>query len=76
MKRYKLRLANKVATGLLCTVIFVPLLSSAQSLEQAVAYSLDTNPEIRVAYTQFKVFELGELAMSILIVLLREVPEV
>jgi adhesin transport system outer membrane protein len=57
MKRYKLRLANKVATGLLCTVIFVPLLSSAQSLEQAVAYSLDTNPEIRVAYTQFKVFE-------------------
>jgi adhesin transport system outer membrane protein len=37
--------------------MFVPLLSNAQSLEQAVAYSLDTDPDIRVAYTQFKVSE-------------------
>jgi adhesin transport system outer membrane protein len=57
MKRYKLRLVNKVATGLLCTAMFAPLLSNAQSLEEAVAYSLDTNPEIRIAYTQFKIFE-------------------
>ncbi|MFT5812402.1 MAG: adhesin transport system outer membrane protein [Psychroserpens sp.] len=57
MKRYKLKLVNKVVTGLLCSTIFAPLLTNAQSLEQAVAYSLDTNPEIRVAYTRFKVFE-------------------
>jgi adhesin transport system outer membrane protein len=57
MKRYKLRLVKKLVTGLLCASMFVPLLSNAQSLEQAVAYSLDTDPDIRVAYTQFKVSE-------------------
>ena len=57
MKRYKLILVNKVSTGLLCAAMFAPLLSNAQSLEQAVAYSLDTDPDIRVAYAQFKVFE-------------------
>jgi adhesin transport system outer membrane protein len=57
MKRYKLRLVNKVSTGLLCAAMFAPLLSNAQSLEQAVAYSLDTDPDIRVAYAQFKVFQ-------------------
>jgi adhesin transport system outer membrane protein len=57
MKRYKLRLVKKIVTGLLCASMFVPLLSNAQSLEQAVAYSLDTDPDIRVAYTQFKVSE-------------------
>jgi adhesin transport system outer membrane protein len=57
MKRYKLRLVKKIVTGLLCSSMFVPLLSNAQSLEQAVAYSLDTDPDIRVAYTQFKVSE-------------------
>ncbi|MFT5559897.1 MAG: adhesin transport system outer membrane protein [Sphingobacteriales bacterium] len=57
MKRYKLRLVNKVSTGLLYAAMFAPLLSNAQSLEQAVAYSLDTDPDIRVAYAQFKVFE-------------------
>jgi adhesin transport system outer membrane protein len=57
MKRYKLRLVKKIVTGLLCVSMFVPLLSDAQSLEQAVAYSLDTDPDIRVAYTQFKVSE-------------------
>jgi adhesin transport system outer membrane protein len=53
MKRYKLRLVKKIVTGLLCVSMFVPLLSDAQSLEQAVAYSLDTDPDIRVAYKQF-----------------------
>ena len=57
MKRYKLRLVKKIVTGLLFAPMFVPLLSNAQSLEQAVAYSLDTDPDIRVAYTQFKVSE-------------------
>ncbi|MFT5559982.1 MAG: adhesin transport system outer membrane protein [Sphingobacteriales bacterium] len=57
MIRYKLRLLSKVATSLLCAGMFAPLLSNAQSLEQAVAYSLDTDPDIRAAYTQFKVFE-------------------
>jgi adhesin transport system outer membrane protein len=57
MKRYKLRSVKKIVTGLLCASMFIPLLSNAQSLEQAVAYSLDTDPYIRVAYTQFKVSE-------------------
>jgi adhesin transport system outer membrane protein len=57
MKRHKLKLVNKVATSLLCAVMFTSLLANAQSLEQVVAYSLDTDPEIRVAYTQFKVLE-------------------
>ncbi|MFT7432384.1 MAG: adhesin transport system outer membrane protein [Colwellia sp.] len=57
MKRYKLRLVKNLVTGLLCASMFVPLLSNAQSLEQLVAYSLDTDPDIRVAYAQFKVSE-------------------
>jgi adhesin transport system outer membrane protein len=57
MKRHKLKLVNKVATSLLCAVMLTPLLANAQSLEQVVAYSLDTDPDIRVAYAQFKVLE-------------------
>jgi adhesin transport system outer membrane protein len=55
MKRCKLRSVKKTVTGLLCASMFVPIAANAQSLEQAIAYSLDTNPDIRVAYTEFKV---------------------
>lgn len=57
MKRCKFRLVQKIVIGSLCASMFVPIVAKAQTLEQAIAYSLDTNPDIRVAYTQFKVSE-------------------
>ncbi|MFT7432217.1 MAG: adhesin transport system outer membrane protein [Colwellia sp.] len=56
MKNYKL-ISQKKLMSLLCAWMLLPILANAQSLEEAVAYSLDTHPDIRVAYTQFKVFE-------------------
>ncbi len=53
----KLRSAHKKAIGSLCAIMLTPATVNAQSLEQAVAYSLDTHPEIRAAYTHFKVSE-------------------
>lgn len=38
-------------------ILFLPLSTNSQSLEQAVAYALDTNPEIHAAFTRFKVSE-------------------
>jgi len=38
-------------------ILFLPLSANSQSLEQAVAYALDTNPEIHAAFTRFKVSE-------------------
>ena len=57
MKPFILKAAQKKAIGLLCAMICTPTLLNAQSLEQAVAYALDTHPEIRTAYTHFKVSE-------------------
>ncbi|TWX65025.1 TolC family outer membrane protein [Colwellia sp. C1TZA3] len=57
MKRCKLRLVQKKVIVLLSASMFVPMLANAQSLEQAIAYSLDTHPDIRTAYAQFKVVE-------------------
>jgi adhesin transport system outer membrane protein len=57
MKRCNLRLVQKKVIGLLCACLFVPMVANAQSLEQAIAYSLDTHPDIRAAYAQFKVVE-------------------
>jgi len=53
MKAFKLN----ICTGLLCTGMLVSTTINAQSLEQAVAYTLDTHPDIRAAYTYFKVSE-------------------
>jgi adhesin transport system outer membrane protein len=53
MKAFK----SKIYMGLLCTGILIPTAINAQSLEQAVAYTLDTHPDIRAAYTYFKVSE-------------------
>jgi adhesin transport system outer membrane protein len=57
MKHRKLRLVPKKVIGLLCASMLVPIVANAQSLEQAIAYSLDTHPDIRAAYSQFKVYE-------------------
>lgn len=57
MKPLKLRSAKKNAIGLVCAALLTPTIVNAQSLEQAVAYTLDTHPEIRAAYTRFKASE-------------------
>ena len=57
MKPLKLSSAKKNAIGLLCVALLTPTAVNAQSLEQTVAYALDTNPDIQAAYTRFKVSE-------------------
>jgi len=42
---------------LLCFMMFFQTTVNAQSLEQAVAFTFDTHPELRAAYTRFKVSE-------------------
>ncbi|TYK66490.1 TolC family outer membrane protein [Colwellia echini] len=46
----------KAMTLLSCTMLFQTTVN-AQSLEQAVAFTFDTHPELRAAYTRFKVSE-------------------
>ncbi|RLV60294.1 channel protein TolC [Parashewanella curva] len=48
---------RKKQTGMVVGVVagLVPLFAQGQSLEQAVAHTLDTNPQIRIAYNRFKV---------------------
>ena len=53
----KYKLVRNVAIGLFSTSMLMPSVVNAQSLEQAVAYTLDTHPDIRAAYTYFKVDE-------------------
>ncbi|MEI6894141.1 MAG: TolC family outer membrane protein [Colwellia sp.] len=48
--------AIKMLAILGCAISF-PTVINAQSLEQAVAYTFDTHPELRAAYTRFKVSE-------------------
>ncbi|MCG6200675.1 TolC family outer membrane protein [Psychromonas antarctica] len=57
MKPLKINSAKKNTTGLLCAMLLMPVIVNAQSLEQAVAYTLDTNPQLRATYTRFKVSE-------------------
>jgi adhesin transport system outer membrane protein len=38
-------------------MMLFPAIANSQSLEQAVAYTLDTNPELRIAFSKFKVSE-------------------
>jgi adhesin transport system outer membrane protein len=54
MTHYKLRLFQKKMVGVFFASICLPIVANAQTLEQAVAYSLDNHPDIRVAYTLFK----------------------
>ncbi len=57
MKPFTLKADQKKSIGLICAAMLTPMTLNAQSLEQAVAYTLDTHPEIRAAYTHFKVNE-------------------
>jgi len=57
MKALNFKLAKKSTIAVLCSVIIWPVSGYSQSLEQAVAHTLDTNPELRAAYTRFKVSE-------------------
>lgn len=57
MKEKSLSLVKKGAIGLLCSTMFLPAIVNSQSLEQAVAFTFDTDPELRAAYTRFKVSE-------------------
>lgn len=57
MKSFKYNLAKNIAISGFCIGMLTPMGINAQSLEQAVAYTLDTHPDIRAAYTYFKVSE-------------------
>ncbi|PKF60702.1 channel protein TolC [Psychromonas sp. psych-6C06] len=57
MKQQRFSLVKKGTIGLLCSVMLLPSLANSQSLEQAVAFTFDTHPELRAAYTRFKVSE-------------------
>ncbi|WP_431312600.1 TolC family outer membrane protein [Psychromonas marina] len=57
MKQQRFNLVKKGAIGLLCSAMFLPSVVNSQSLEQAVAFTFDTHPELRAAYTRFKVNE-------------------
>ncbi|MFT6986760.1 MAG: adhesin transport system outer membrane protein [Psychromonas sp.] len=54
MKNFNFILAQRSAIGILCAAVMFPAIVNSQSLEQAVAYTLDTNPELRVAFNKFK----------------------
>ena len=57
MKHQNFRIIKKSAIAILCGATIFPTLVNAQSLEQAVAFTFDTHPELRAAYTRFKVNE-------------------
>ncbi|MCP4326028.1 MAG: TolC family outer membrane protein [Psychromonas sp.] len=57
MKQKSFSLVKKGVVGLLCSTIMLPSVVNSQSLEQAVAFTFDTHPELRAAYTRFKVSE-------------------
>lgn len=46
---------SKIAV--LLSAILLPLSAQSQTLEQAVAHTLDTNPDLRVAFNRFKARE-------------------
>ena len=56
MKKHYRRSAIK-SLKLLCCAMILPTIANAQSLEQAVAFTFDTHPDLRAAYTRFKVSE-------------------
>ena len=57
MNFLKFKTVNKTVIAAFCSLALLPPTAHSQSLEQAVAYTLDTNPEIKAAYTRFKVNE-------------------
>ena len=57
MKKEYFRLVEIRAAKLLFCAMLFPTMVNAQSLEQAVAFTFDHHPELRVAYSRFKVSE-------------------
>lgn len=57
MKQQSFKLVKKGAIGLLYSALCLPMAVNSQSLEQAVASTFDSHPELRAAYTRFKVSE-------------------
>ncbi|KXF79695.1 TolC family outer membrane protein [Enterovibrio coralii] len=51
------RMFKKPVIALAMAGVLMPITSSAQSIEQAVAQALDTHPQIRQAFNRFKVRE-------------------
>lgn len=57
MKPLKFGIINKAILAAFSSLVLMPLSANSQSLEEAVAYTLDTHPDIRAAFTRFKVSE-------------------
>ncbi|GIU18061.1 TolC family outer membrane protein [Shewanella sp. MBTL60-007] len=51
------RQLKRSALALAVSALMIPATASSQTLEQAVAHTLDTNPEIRIAFNRFKARE-------------------
>ncbi|MCG9730339.1 TolC family outer membrane protein [Shewanella sp. Isolate13] len=51
------RQLKRSALALAVSALMIPVTASSQTLEQAVAHTLDTNPEIRIAFNRFKARE-------------------
>jgi len=57
MRPLKQGITKKISFVAFSSLALLPMQSYSQSLEQAVAHTLDTNPEIHEAFTRFKVSE-------------------
>jgi len=57
MKQQGFRFVKRGAVGGLCCAMLFSSVAIGQSLEEAVALTFDTHPELRAAYTRFKVNE-------------------
>ena len=57
MKTSTIRQLKRSALALAVGALILPASAYSQTLEQAVAHTLDTNPEIRIAFNRFKARE-------------------
>lgn len=57
MSTNSIRQLKRSAIALGISALMIPATAWSQSLEQAVAHTLDTNPDLRIAFNRFKVRE-------------------
>lgn len=57
MSKQTVRQLRRSAMALAVSAMLLPAAVSSQTLEQAVAHTLDTNPDIRIAFNRFKARE-------------------
>lgn len=57
MSKQTVRQLKRSALALTVSAMLLPGVCSSQTLEQAVAHTLDTNPDIRIAFNRFKARE-------------------